>query len=217
LSYLRPLSSSWTSNVSSSHTELTMRVKNLPKEIRDQIVAAIPDMDNPPLQCTRLIGPSYWQQLLLGGAALPHLWDINSKVFHKIMSEKAGHWDFELLVRQLGQTGIWEYFQRNRADKALYGLRNRRRIWRLVEEMEVGDVKPWKKIVIKHPECDNSTCPVHHQFWPAIPYDPARPERSCTSPTGGDKTWGPYIAYHHETCMPGCSLISNHRNGTSSS
>jgi hypothetical protein len=51
------------------------------------------------------------------------------------MSKNA--WDWELLVRQLTETDIFE--PGKLMDHALLGLRNRRRIWRLVDEAKVDN------------------------------------------------------------------------------
>jgi len=93
---------------------------------------------NLPLQCTRLIEPVYWQRLLRS-KYLPYLWDFDITVIQYCLSDEK--WDYELLVRQLAQEGIWEYFKRNDSGKHNHGIWNRRRIWRLVGEMKVGDVK----------------------------------------------------------------------------
>jgi hypothetical protein len=94
---------------------------------------------NMPIQCTRLVSPFHWQTLLTG-KSLPYLWDLDITVIQDCLSDEK--WDYELLVRQLAQEGIWEYFKRNDSGKYNHGIWNRRRIWRLVEEMKVGDVKP---------------------------------------------------------------------------
>lgn len=95
-------------------------------------------IENVPIQCTRLIEPVYWQRLLCC-KFLPYLWDLDISVVHYCLSDDK--WDYELLVRQLAQDGIWDYFKKNEPGKYHRGLWNRRRIWRLVDEMEVGDVK----------------------------------------------------------------------------
>jgi hypothetical protein len=94
---------------------------------------------NIPIQCTRVVSPFHWQTLLTG-KSLPYLWDLDITVIQDCLSDEK--WDYELLVRQLAQEGIWEYFKRNDSGKYNHGIWNRRRIWRLVEEMKVGDVKP---------------------------------------------------------------------------
>jgi hypothetical protein len=50
-------------------------------------------------------------------------------------------WDWELLARQLGQVDIFQ--RRNRMESAPLGLRNRRRIWRLLKEARIDDIEPY--------------------------------------------------------------------------
>jgi hypothetical protein len=94
----------------------------------------------------------------MNGSLLLYLWDID-RDFLDDRDMPAIRWDYERLVRQLAQAGIWEFWSKfppttflNRQGSSHYystdngpslsGIRNRRRIWRLVEEMYVRDVKP---------------------------------------------------------------------------
>jgi hypothetical protein len=155
-SYLKPLPS--TRDASPSHTILTKRLEGLPGEVMEKIFENLAPFENPPLQCTRLIPNWYWKKGLMNGSLLPYLWDID-RDFLDDRDMPAIAWDYERLVRQLAQAGIWEFWSKfppktllNRhgsrdyysADNrpSLSGIRNRRRIWRLVEEMYVRDVKP---------------------------------------------------------------------------
>lgn len=52
--------------------------------------------------------------------------------------QHAGHWNWELLVRQLARKKIHE--PHDRSIKLPLQLRNRRRIWQLLEEGRVHDV-----------------------------------------------------------------------------
>ncbi len=139
LSCLQAYPQECTRNATPAHTSLAAQLKSLPTELFDYIIDLMGPIENLPVQCTRLIEPVYWQRLLCA-EFLPYLWDLDISVIQYCLSDEK--WDYELLVRQLAQEGIWDYFKRNDPGKYDHGLWNRRRIWRLVEEMEIGDVKP---------------------------------------------------------------------------
>lgn len=128
-----------TRSASPAHAQLAAKLRSLPTELFDHIIDSMGPIHNLPVQCTRLIEPVHWQRLLCS-KYLPYLWDLDIAVIQYCLSDEK--WDYELLVRQLAQKGIWEYFKLNDRGKYHHGIWNRRRIWRLVEEMKVGDVKP---------------------------------------------------------------------------
>jgi hypothetical protein len=100
-------------------------------------------LENIPLQCTRLLAPAHWQKLLLYGNAAPYLWDLDPSSFLKALTPSQAtesEWDFERLVRQLFQVGFWEHEAKTSRSKIPLELRNRR-IWRLLEDMRIGDAK----------------------------------------------------------------------------
>lgn len=66
----------------------------------------------------------------------PWLWDLDINMVRK--KQHDGHWNWELLVRQLSLKKIHE--PDDRSIKLPLQLRNRRRIWRLFEEARVHDV-----------------------------------------------------------------------------
>ena len=66
----------------------------------------------------------------------PWLWDLDINAVRE--KQHAGHWNWELLVRQLSLKKIHE--PDDRSIKLPLQLRNRRRIWRLFEEARVHDV-----------------------------------------------------------------------------
>jgi hypothetical protein len=68
--------------------------------------------------------------------ALPWLWDLDGEAIHKKQAQ--GLWDWEQLASQLQQPGIFS--PDDRSIQLPSGLRNRRRIWRLLELARVGDV-----------------------------------------------------------------------------
>lgn len=119
-------------------------------------------LEDPPLACNRLLRPFLWRRALLTQDIFPWLWDIKRPVqaghnLGKEESQDPNHevegleifeyttyelpdekWDWELLVRQWAQKDIFE--PGNYRQDVHLALRNRRRIWRILEEMRVGDV-----------------------------------------------------------------------------
>jgi hypothetical protein len=73
-------------------------------------------------------------------ACLTLAWDLDVNVIR--IKEQARNWNWELLVRKLSQLKIHEP-----GDTSLelpLQLKNRRRIWRLLEEARVGDYAEWQ-------------------------------------------------------------------------
>jgi hypothetical protein len=74
---------------------------------------------------------------------LPWLWDLDPGILNSRRSDGDppfdvdGAWDWEFLVRQLAQVEVFE--DGNMMANVQLGLRNRRRIWRLVDEARMGD------------------------------------------------------------------------------
>ena len=86
------------------------------------------------VECRFEYYPSVWRQALSAGY-LPWLWDLEAAAVSDKEASKPHdqEWNWELLVRQLAQVNLHE-------PKAVLvdvpmGLRNRRRIWRIVEDM----------------------------------------------------------------------------------
>lgn len=85
------------------------------------------------------ISPDTWRNALID-SDLPWLWDLEwSLIARKEASPPPGHlWNWKQLIRQLAQVDLHE-------PKAVFedlpmGLRNRRRIWRIVDDMLSQDV-----------------------------------------------------------------------------
>lgn len=94
-------------------------------------------------ECTRLLSPSIWKGMLLNGQIIPFLSDLDSTDFEQELLNCScpAELDYERLVRQLTQVAP-------KLNMALLpdlsvGLRNRIRIWKLVQEMYVGDYGDW--------------------------------------------------------------------------
>lgn len=106
----------------------------LPPEIVNNIIQLVPFLEPPPQEGAQHLPQIYWRQIFVDGRLLPFLWDF--ELCQALQSKGDDiRWNYELLVRQLAQV---EYFESG--ENVPLGLRNRRRIWRLVEEMYVGDV-----------------------------------------------------------------------------
>lgn len=136
LSHLQPLPSKTTpSPPNPSISASVPSLPPLPPELIHQIIAQLDPFSNPPLQCNLLIAPKYWRQALQTGTLLPWLSDLDPKIVaKKEASLPAGEeWNWELLVRQLAQSDLYE--PRKVLEDLPLGLRNRRRIWRLVGDI----------------------------------------------------------------------------------
>ena len=77
----------------------------------------------------------------MNGALIPWLWDLEAQAVMKKESELQGddEWNWELLARQLAQVNIHE--PRKVLKDLPMGLRNRRRIWRLVGDIMDTEAK----------------------------------------------------------------------------
>ena len=117
------------SNQHSPRSEMRSLIRRLPAELQDLIFKEFHPWRNPPLACTRLVDPINWRALFKD--LLPWLWDLDlNEVPKRPASISSQEWDWELLIRQLAQSGAFDRFPR---------LRNRQRIWHLLEDMRVGD------------------------------------------------------------------------------
>jgi hypothetical protein len=121
----------------------------LAPELKQAIVDSLLPLRNLPLQCTRLLDQSYWKEILISGRFLPFLWDLDLDLLGAKVSQLPGklEWNWERLVRQLSQSGFLDYAAKASQDSHYvqgvpFGLRNRRRIWRILEEMQVNDMEP---------------------------------------------------------------------------
>ena len=108
---------------------------DLPIDLIDFLREKVSGLRNPSLECSRIYLPEWWREVLLRG--FEWLWDLEPGRFR----DKDGgiyedgvkiRWDWELLVRQLAQDDCFE--ATGKLEKAPDGLRNRRRIWRCLDE-----------------------------------------------------------------------------------
>lgn len=94
------------------------------------------NLQNANTECGYRHSQDWWCDALVGGTNLPWLWDLEIDLVRA--KQHAGRWNWELLTRQLSQIHICEP-----DDTSLslpVSLRNRRRIWRLLEEARVDDI-----------------------------------------------------------------------------
>ncbi|KAI1841191.1 hypothetical protein JX265_013149 [Neoarthrinium moseri] len=138
--------------------QFRQRFLGLPPELRDRVISLMGSSNGLSTSCTHLLPQHIWRDILLGGRYLPFLkglecGDIDKKCQDAAQEGMELNW--ELLVRRLSRpvvilcpTGVLSphfdvlcYHNMTLPD----GLRNRRRIWQLVEEMFVGDVRPARR------------------------------------------------------------------------
>lgn len=160
LAFLRPLPTEPSPEFDrSSRHLLGGQVSQLPVELQDMIYDQLHPFVNPSLECTRQISADIWRSLLFDGRLFPWLWDLDPSMLqgpsHTYADEGNGSynnqnlpsygasnfWDWERLVRELAQVEVFE--SGNLMEHAPLGLRNRRRIWRLLDEARVDDIKEY--------------------------------------------------------------------------
>jgi hypothetical protein len=132
----------------SSEQSISTYMAQIAPELKQAIVDSLLPLRNLPLQCTRLLDQPYWKEMLMSGRFLPFLWDLDLDLLEAKASRLPGklEWDWERLVRQLSQSGFLDYAAKevefsHYGRPIPYGLRNRRRIWRILEEMKIDDMK----------------------------------------------------------------------------
>lgn len=133
----------------------------LPPELQDLTLSFMETTEPLSITPNRTIPQEYWRQMLARGRLLPFLWELDAVAIDEIIAKKNNNnnnstlpLDWERLVRALSQPVVrhGDELQRGLSTESpthCYdrldisdGLRNRRRIWQLVEEMRVGDVLP---------------------------------------------------------------------------
>lgn len=96
-------------------------------------------------ECTRATGQTsaafgqsqvQWCDRLTSKEHFPWLWDLDKSQIQE--KSRSGNWDWELLVGKLSQVRIHQLDDTSM--NLPLGLRNRRRIWRSIEEARFGDV-----------------------------------------------------------------------------
>ncbi|KAL7619756.1 hypothetical protein AAE478_010298 [Parahypoxylon ruwenzoriense] len=122
----------------------------LPPELRDHVCSFLAPRSGMPGVCNGLLPQWVWRDVFLDGECLPFLQDLDSSVVEDFCAQwgqeratREPNW--ELLVRKLSQEAWSVWDAESSTLKVPNGLRNRRRVWKLVEEMYVGDLVPVKR------------------------------------------------------------------------
>ncbi|KAL1849685.1 hypothetical protein Daus18300_013186 [Diaporthe australafricana] len=130
-------------------SQLRKRLLKLPNEVKLLIFGYVAAAQDWPLLCTRILGPSFWKTLFNKyNPCFAWLWDLDEKMVHQTDPNLVLDW--ELLFRKLSQGpkvadcfgghGEPEYEAfRGVLKHVPPGLEGRRRIWKLLDEMYVGD------------------------------------------------------------------------------
>lgn len=123
----------------------------LPQELQDHITSFLNTKTALPRHSTRLLLQKEWKRMLVYGRQLSFLWDLDIATIES--ADPTMTLDWEQLVRSLSQVAVRHFLSKIPTSTAMdvicydqlrvpNGLRNRRRIWQLVEGMFVGDVLP---------------------------------------------------------------------------
>ncbi|VUC34393.1 unnamed protein product [Clonostachys rosea] len=83
-----------------------------------------------------IIDQDWWFNKLIAKEDIPWIWDLDEDQVRK--KQRTGAWDWELLIKKLSRPDI--YRPEDETLRLPLGLRNRRRIWRCIEEARLGDI-----------------------------------------------------------------------------
>lgn len=146
LSYLQPLPK----GRRSSFSEKSILMKKLPTEIIEHICLHLHPFADPGVACTYELSTNIWRDLLFHQQLLPWLWDLDPSILESPPLQysnsqpsysKDDFWDWEQLVRKLAQVEVFE--PGNSLENAPLRIRNRKRIWRLLDEGRRFDIEDW--------------------------------------------------------------------------
>lgn len=131
------------------NSPLRKRVRTLPDDLKLLIYEYLVQDQEWPLECTRLFGPGFWKALFNRDIpCMGWLWDLDFELIRR--TDPGLRMDWELLFRKLSQgprvpdcigehaDSDYEIF-RGFLTHVPPGLEGRRRAWKLVEEMRIGD------------------------------------------------------------------------------
>ncbi|KAK3167160.1 hypothetical protein OEA41_010286 [Lepraria neglecta] len=122
---------------------LAPSLPQLPRELIAAIMRHLSPFSDAPKECSFLVSPSYWLQTLLECSLIPWLWDLDTEaILRKEQSKSKGQeWNWELLIRRMAQNDIYESKKVTWAmENVPLGLRNRKRIWGLIQDIFVEEV-----------------------------------------------------------------------------
>ena len=110
---------------------------SLPQELQDYISDFIVPGADVGIHCNRILPSDTWRSMLIEGRLTPWLWEIDPSKLPDAESV-----DYEAMVRQLSQADILKADVDKNTGYILgsAGLWNRRRIWRVLETMQAGDL-----------------------------------------------------------------------------
>ena len=143
ISCLQPLPQRPQENLSAFRMQFQRRIESLPAELFLSVLDYLYPLKIDSSECTRLLSPSIWKGMLLNGQIIPFLSDLDGDDFDQelLNCSRPAELDYERLVRQLTQ--VAPKLNMELLPGLPAGLRNRIRIWRLVQEMYVGDYGDW--------------------------------------------------------------------------
>ncbi|KAG8624062.1 hypothetical protein KVT40_009038 [Elsinoe batatas] len=122
-----------------NHTSLLHRIIRLPWELRSAILFQHRPFDDMSREPNYLFPPVMWKEALLNGL-LPWLWDLDHTIVESHPDSSDGReWNWEALARTLAQDDI--LLPGPGMPNCPRGLKNRRRIWQLVDDLR-PDGKP---------------------------------------------------------------------------
>lgn len=147
-------------------SQFRKRFLGLPNELKLLIFEHVTEAQDWPLTCTRLLGPLFWKALFnKNNPCFAWLWDLDEAMIrrkdpHLIM-------DWEVLFRKISQgPKVADCFGGNsQSDFETYpgvlkhipdGLEGRRRIWKLLSEMYIGDRNSFEELWRYYPYLEDS-------------------------------------------------------------
>lgn len=136
--------------------------RRLPNELKLQVFENVTEAQDWPLTCTRLLGPLFWKTLFnKNNPCFTWLWDLDEAMIRRTDTKLTMDW--ELLFRKISQgpkladcfggdsESDFETF-RGGLKYVPRGLEGRRRIWKLLSEMYIGDRSTrWKLWLLDGP------------------------------------------------------------------
>ncbi|KAK7756932.1 hypothetical protein SLS62_000948 [Diatrype stigma] len=129
--------------------QVLARVGQLPAELQELVEDQMEPFVDESLLCTRAFPPLWWREKLFEGNIIPWLWDLN---FEEVRRQRIASgvadpddetgWDWEMLVRKLSQSSVFEENGILHDDRISLGLWNRHRIWTLLDRARLGHLAP---------------------------------------------------------------------------
>jgi len=111
--------------------------EKLPRELQDKIIDCMAPLNPVPIACNRTLSPATWRRMLCHRSCFPFLWDIDISAIDAYADREGPALDYELLFRQLAQPDVFNKGQP--LQDISHALHNRRRIWRVLQNMRAGD------------------------------------------------------------------------------